>query len=618
MAFWNFFGRKKPSDSGDEPKDDTKGFGHDALEKNPNLTTFAGVQSSILDTLDKRSVVAGPDLHDAMTGLANYYTSVFSNVLAMPVMSNKKSRIKQYREMAGYTECDFCLNEIANDFVHEDADGDVIHLKIPEKSHLNDARKEVLDAEFRKYMDLFRLKENGKNLAIKFLVEGEIAFENVIDPDRPELGILGVRHLPTEYYETLVNTETGRPIGLFFDKKNLDRDIRNIMSMSALGSQSIFNNMIMATPAAFSKDDCIPLLWPQITYISTGNTSPDGLIQYPMIEKCKQAYHQLVLMQDAAVILRVTRAPERLLFNINTGNLNERMARQKIQDFANKMKSKRIVASPNGDKNPEVTSTYNPVTMLESFYFGKTNANDGTTVESVGSTADYEQIADIEFFLRRLFKQFGVPYSRYKEPDGALERDDSISKEEYSFSRQEIDIQRRFAMGFKQGFIVHLKLRKIWDKYQLRESDINIEMERPILYDLYNMNKMVTAQMDTYKAITDVDELSKTMAMKKILKMTDEEIDQNFKYLIKEKQYIAMTDYFGDLVSDEHYPLDYRSPIRLNGIDNQNGNQNPENGGEEGGEDNGPAPDEEENGGGEEPGDEENGEEAPAFGLGNT
>ena len=87
MAFWNFFGRKKPSDSGDEPKDDTKGFGHDALEKNPNLTTFAGVQSSILDTLDKRSVVAGPDLHDAMTGLANYYTSVFSNVLAMPVMS---------------------------------------------------------------------------------------------------------------------------------------------------------------------------------------------------------------------------------------------------------------------------------------------------------------------------------------------------------------------------------------------------------------------------------------------------------------------------------------------------------------------------------------------------
>lgn len=97
-------------------------------------------------------------------------------------------------------------------------------------------------------------------------------------------------------------------------------------------------------------------------------------------------------MQDAAVILRVTRAPERLLFNINTGGMADKVARQKIQQFINDLKSKKIISSRemNQSSEREITQVYNPVSMLETYFFGKTNANDGTTVESVGSTADYE------------------------------------------------------------------------------------------------------------------------------------------------------------------------------------------------------------------------------------
>ena len=64
------------------------------------------------------------------------------------------------------------------------------------------------------------------------------------------------------------------------------------------------------------------MLYSQLTYIDSGNYSPDGMIAYPIIERTKQAYHQLALLQDAAVILRVTRAPERLLFNVSTGKMN--------------------------------------------------------------------------------------------------------------------------------------------------------------------------------------------------------------------------------------------------------------------------------------------------------
>jgi len=267
--------------------------------------------------------------------------------------------------------------------------------------------------------------------------------------------------------------------------------------------------------------------------------------------------------------------------------------------------------------------------MLETYFFGKSNANDGTTVESVGSTADYEQIADIEFFMRKLFKQFKVPFSRFKAPENSMERDETISYEEYSMARMIIRIQRRFAMSLKRSFITHLKLLGLWKIYNLKDSDFQIDFVTPILYDLYQQQKMIGAKMDAYKSVSDNDEFSKSVAMKKILKMTDEEIEENYIGLIKEKQWIAIGDFYADKISDENYPLDVKSPFRLNGVDGESGEKSKDNdnggdngGGNDGGEETAepsgeeppmPEPSDE----GNEGGDEESGEEAPSFGLGN-
>jgi len=124
------------------------------------------------------------------------------------------------------------------------------------------------------------------------------------------------------------------------------------------------------------------------------------------------------------------------------------------------LKQKKVV-SPGGD----IAGVYNPVSMLESYIFGKSDGNDGTSIESVGSSADYDQLGDIEYFLRRFMKQLKVPFSRYKTPENTMEKNDTISQEEYAFSRFVIRLQRRVALGFKNGFIVDLKLRGMWDKY---------------------------------------------------------------------------------------------------------------------------------------------------------
>lgn len=241
--------------------------------------------------------------------------------------------------------------------------------------------------------------------------------------------------------------------------------------------------------------------------------------------------------------------------------------------------------------------------MLEHYVFAKSNANDGTTVETVSSTANFDEMGDIDYFLRRLMKQFDVPFSRYKTPENTSERDETISYEEHAFACSIIRMQRRFALGFKKGFIVDLKLRGLWDKYKLKESDITVEFAPPILYNIYERQKLVTAQMDTYKAVVDQEEFSKTIAMKKLLGMTDDEIEENFRELTKEKMQIQLADWYADKLNSEG-PAIYDPPIKIKGEKDDSGSEDEE--GNEGSEE---AGSEGEEAGAEEAGNEESGSE---------
>ena len=411
-------------------------------------------------------------------------------------------------------------------------------------------------------MNLFKLRDDGFNLVKRFLTEGELAWENIINPNYPDLGIIGVKFLPAEYYDTLINAETGIPIGIVFDVEQFAEERRQMYMNSIAGCAAIFNTI---APTSYNfhlaKDTCVPLLWNQVTYINSGEYSNDYMISYPLIENAKQQYHRLALLEDSAVILRVTHAPERLLFNVSTGKMTQNYADEYVRRFAMELKSKKV-AAPNGR---DIYGTYSPPTMLKSYVFGKSDGNEGTQVQSVGSSATYDQMDDIEYFLRQLIKQFKVPWTRYKTPENTMEKNDAISYEEYAFSRMIMRFQRRFADGFKKSFITHLKLRDIWDKdgYDLLDSDIQIEFIKPVLYDLYEIQKLVDAKMTIYKAFADQDEISKITVMRKYLGMSDKDIEDNFNELIREKQLVAIAEYYADQINEENPPVDFKSPVRL-------------------------------------------------------
>ena len=487
----------------------------------------------------------------------------------------------------------------------------------------------MIQKEFENFIKLFDIRNNIIDIIRTYVIEGEVAWENIINHEIPSLGIIGVKRLRNDFYDILINQATGENCGIYFDLDKYAQELQYTLSAYYSQNSAIFNTIYTNGYRGMdfsSIQNVVPLLFPQITYFSHDKKSPNGRVTYSIIEGVKQAYYQLVLLQDAAVILRVTRAPQRLLFNIATGGMADKVAHEYVRKFANKLSEKKVAKIDRQSNNSMIGKTYNPSSMLDSWVFPKSNANDGTTVSTVESTAQYDQIEDLKFFLKRMIKQFGVPYTRWDNLESNSYRASTeITQEEFSFSKLELNIQMKFAKALQDSFIVHLKLRGIWTKANLKESDFFVEFTPPYVYSKFISNQEISQKMELYAKYADRDEMSKTWAQKNMLGMTDSEISEMNKARLFDAIMAALAEGIGEkymggeINADQITKLKTMSMSSLEEILAHNilnmqkinvttaeeeGGEGGE-GGEEGGEEGG-----DEGGGGEEGGDE-GGEEDP-------
>ena len=218
-----------------------------------------------------------------------------------------------------------------------------------------------------------------------------------------------------------------------------------------------------------------------------------------------------------------------------------------------------------------------------------------------------------------MIKQFGVPYTRWDNLESNSYRASTeITQEEFSFSKLELGIQMKFAKALQDSFIVHLKLRGIWNTYKLTENDFYVEFTPPYVYSKFISNQEISQKMDLYAKYADRDEFSKTWAQKNILGMTDGEISEMNKYRLFDAIMAALAEGIGEKYMGGEFNEDMVTKMKTLSIssleeilatnlltpnrisvrteDEQNGEGDEEEGGEE---------EEEEEGGGDEGGEEE-------------
>lgn len=539
-------------------------------EINSILSTFAEISqtkeaNSVIERAFSNIIKTQPYIDANWSN--NFYTALFNTLNGTQVNSNlayvptgKTARLAEYNRMAQSAEINACLDEISDSAINFNEKKQIIEIQFNDVDYIPDGpegqkkreeleeKRSILYKEFYKFIQPLKLHTKLHRYVKNFLKTGECCWENIIDPDNKEEGIIDFKFIPSHSFDFAYDKETYEKVGIWVKVLKTktgstlnydDGGLASSASVRGLGPSVPYNSYTgncyelgsLNRVDDYTQGDLLFLPWEQVTYVESGEHSPDDLIVYPLIEQARRPYNQLVCIEDSIIIYRLARSPTRLVFNVGVGMSNNSKAAQQVQQLIRKYNVAKTYNSTTGTTN----NTRDPHTMTESFWFMKSANGEGTDVTELSSSVDMGELPDLEHFQKKLWAALHVPAKRFLEPDSAYVRsNDGIGQDEYRFCKFIIRILSNFSEGIKNSFIVNLQLQGQLERLNIDESFFDIHFVNPLSYELFEQGRVLAQRIEMYKSITENEGFSKELAMKKYLNFTDDDIEDNWVALEKE------------------------------------------------------------------------------------
>jgi hypothetical protein len=484
----------------------------DVQDQNPKFRDFYKAGSVRGDLLSKHSIVT-PKVPESDHPIGSFLADrAYNQLMYAHLDVDKGRRLRDYRVMAAFAEVSDALDEICDEFLCEDEMGNIINLNFRDVFDYDPLVIKQLHEEFKKFINIFELKEKGWEYLRYLLIDGELYFENIIHKDYPESGILGAINIPTHIIDPVYDNYQNMSIKAFLLRKlKHHKDERE-------------------APTAMVKDkDFIPLDRNQITYINSGTWNEDKTFRVPFIENARRAYRQLTLIEDSIISYRLVRAPERLVFNVDVGNMSPPKAESYMRKLMQNYWSKKTF---NLDENQRV-NTFNPQSILDAFWFPKREGSNGTSVDSLPGGQNLGELQDLVYFVKKLYKALKVPTNR-AELESSYQADANVLREELKFANFIVRLQAKFAKGLKESFVTHLKLKNLWKNFELRENAFDLTFTPPRNYYELRKQQILDLKLNNFNSITQNESISKGYAQKIFLGWNDEQVKANREWLRKD------------------------------------------------------------------------------------
>ena len=475
---------------------------------NPKYKIFATTGLKRSEALAKHSISISNDFNNLAIGSMGKDTS-FGQVMYANIQENKGARMRDYRVMAAYSDVADALDEICDEAINTDENGAELTIKY-KNADLESKDKTLIDEEFSKFSEYFDLKNRGWQYFRQLLVEGELYFELIVHKDYLDEGVLGVINLPAELIDPVYN------------------NIQNMMVKGFIYRKPIFDPQ---KPDKQEKIEHIPLDENQVIYINSGVMNESKTMVLPFLENARRAYRQLSLIEDAIVIYRLVRAPERLVFNVDVGN----MPAPKAEAYLKKLISNYWSSKTFDVDQADVVKKFNPQSMLDAFWFPKRQGSEGSSVSQLAGGQNLGELSDLLYFIKKLYRSLKVPTTRL-DPEDAFRDGADMLREELKFARFIIRQQQRFASGIKRGFITHLKFKGLWEKFDLNDTNIDVAFNVPTNFYELRESQRLEQKANNFNSVASNEFVSKTYAQKKYLGWKDKDILANREFLRKDAE----------------------------------------------------------------------------------
>ena len=456
-----------------------------------------------------------PQYDDGAIDVAGTPGGAYGTYLDMEgAAKNETDLIHRYRQMALFPECELAVDDIVNEAVVADREESAVSINLENINLSLDIKQKIVD-NFHEIIDLLQFNQTGYDTFKKWYVDGRLYYHIIIDPNNPKRGILELR--PIDALKIKKVRQVIPPKSFELDK-NPNPKIEEYFAFNEGGiSGDKGGNIIRIAPDS-------------IAYCHSGLLSDDRKLVISYLHKAIKPLNQLRMIEDAVVIYRISRAPERRIFYIDVGNLPKIKAEQYLRDIMTRYKNKMVYDASTG----ELRDDRKHMSRLEDYWLPRREGGRGTEISTLPGGENLGELEDVIYFQRKLYKSLNVPSSRLEQDSGfVLGRAQEISRDEVKFTRFIERLRNRFNHLFNTCLEKQLILKGILTLNDWRnvQQKIHYEWQTDSQFAELKEAEMLQERLNLLQSMNFADEIvgnfySKEYVRKRILKQTQEEIDE--------------------------------------------------------------------------------------------
>jgi hypothetical protein len=429
--------------------------------------------------------------------------------------------------MSNHPECEMAIDEIVNEAISQSIDGQVVDIITDNVSQPESIKKKIRE-EFKTILSMFNFNNLADDLFKRWYIDGRIYYHVVVDEKAPKEGVKELRYIDPRKIRKVREIAKDRDpkTGAMIIKSIAEYFVYNDRGSSTQTYTAQVNNGVRIAPES-------------VINVNSGLTDAKNTFVISYLHKAIKPLNQLRMVEDAIVIYRISRAPERRVFYIDVGNLPKGKAEQYLRDVMVKYRNKMVYDANTG----ELRDDRKHLSMLEDFWLPRREGGKGTEITTLPAGQNLGELEDVKYFQKKLLQSLNVPYSRLEPQQGGmigLGRVSEVTRDEVKFSKFVSRLRNKFCQIFDEALRIQLVLKGIctleeWERikdevtYDFKRDNDYIEMrDAEVLRERLNLAITVDPFVGKYYSVDWVK--------KNILRQTEDDIEMMAGQMDQEQQ----------------------------------------------------------------------------------